>query len=220
MPLFVAHTYRQERREDWRKGQTSVVGLKARFDRFTLDMHQRAQTETHVHLNENGGAPLEKTAIHKVFYQAELDCEGTDIRAVTAIFLTPEKAVYAEQVASKEDHEPDDDLPINSEPPRAMTEDDRSWIDIHDFDDISTRYEREDARFSVLPIATCPRFTYYRQPTAKEEAGEEETDEAKASSDRPQPISTSKFGDEDTHHCCIGEAAGARCLHADGAARY
>lgn len=205
-PLFIAHTYRQERRFDWAKGQTTVIGIKGRVDNFNLDMHQRAQSETHIHRTE-GREPLEKTVVHKVFYQAELDCEGLDCRTISATHRVPEKESFKDVVGAQGE---DDELQFASnEGAKLSDEDHRQWYDASDFTDVGIRYEDPDPILHVHPIGQCPRFTYYRQPPRKEDEEAAEVKKSKASKKRPAPIATSKFGDEQTHDCCIGHAAGA-----------
>ena len=101
-PLFIAHTYRQESWADWSKGETIVVGLKGKVARFKVDLHQRAQEEVVRGLD---GKEM-KTVIHKTFSHAEVDCDGVDLRVISACFKEPEK-----QLVVPEDTELDDDEP-------------------------------------------------------------------------------------------------------------
>lgn len=191
-PLFISHTYRQDGWAEWSKGETTVVGLKGKIGRFNVDLHQREQEET-VRKPELGSS---KTVMRKVFYQAEVDCEGVDLRVISAVFREPEKQFVV----------PEDDEGLDEEGPSTVSQDytvadeDLEWIDLDDFVDAVYTIPDDNPRMRVLPFINCPRFTYYRKIDVEKD-GPVETDPEEA-------VSKTKFGKEPSHTCLMGCAKG------------
>jgi hypothetical protein len=203
-PLFISHTYRQHDWEEWRNGETSVLGLKGKIGRFNVDLHQRAQ-EMVIRRPEMSES---KHVTHKVFYMAEVDVDSVDLRAIMAVFDEPEKAEFAPAEVGDDDEEaapkPDFDEFI-------VTEEEREWVNVDDFkDSVGSWPFAGEPRVHLLPFMMCPRFTYYRH----KEAGAPPTDASEAgagdSPATPPDRPASKFGDEASHTCLMGSAEGER----------
>lgn len=194
-PLFIAHTYRQDSWADWSKGETTVVGLKGKIARFNVDLHQREQEEIVRGLDSK----VMKTVIHKTFYQAEVDCDGVDLRVISACFKEPEK-----QLIIPEDTELDIDEPPPSTQDYTVVDADLEWIDTDDFVDAIYSIPDPNPQVRILPFIVCPRFTYYRQKDARsKDAAEAENEER-----TPASLPKTKFGSEPSHTCLMGAATG------------
>lgn len=145
-------------------------------DEFTVDMHQRDQ-ETKV----RGIDPdTIRTARRKPFYAAEVVLKGADLRAVLAIFKEPLKreiSIAGPSLTSA--YLKNTDLPQTS-----FTS---PWYSIHDFVELDWTSSSEPT-LHFLPLATCPRFAYFKRNAAK--TGHKRDN---------------KFGVEPTHYCLLGE---------------
>uniref|UniRef100_V5EIZ2 Golgi-body localization protein domain-containing protein n=2 Tax=Kalmanozyma brasiliensis (strain GHG001) TaxID=1365824 RepID=V5EIZ2_KALBG len=209
-PLFIAHQYRQFSKEEFSRGYRTHVGVKARCDSFTLDMHQRQQ-ET-VKERPELGEP--RIVFHKPFYEAEMTCDEIDLRAMAARLRDetgmPEAA---------EDQEIGEDAfdEIFAED-SIVSDDELVWIDMNDFVEIDSAAIKEDSpQVRLFPALVCPQFNYYRKKDSELEhiAGEKEhiiREEGKRRSDDSQDresilrrLERSKFGNEHTHTCMVGK---------------
>ncbi|GAA6011720.1 hypothetical protein JCM10207_004222 [Rhodosporidiobolus poonsookiae] len=200
-PLFISHTYRQENWAEWARGETTVLGLKGKIGRFNVDLHQREQ-EMSIRRPEMSES---KTVKHKAFYMAEIDLDAVDLRTITACFKEPEKAYVAPVDAEAEEGaapQPDFDK-------YSASEDDRDWINLNDFNDASYTMPDRQPHLRVLPLMSCPRFTYYRH-TGNVPVKETDTDDASDLDHlMPHERAKTKFGKEETHTCLMGHAADA-----------
>lgn len=199
-PLFISHTYRQESWSEWARGETTVLGLKGKIGRFNVDLHQREQ-EMSIRRSEMSESKLVK---HKAFYMAEIDLDAVDLRTITACFKEPEKAYVAPVDAETEDEH----TPAPSAEPFEIADEDVDWINMNDFNDASYTMPDRQPQLRLLPLMSCPRFTYYRHTDA---APVKDTDE---DSIRDLLDLTShekgktKFGKEASHTCLMGCATG------------
>lgn len=202
-PLFISHTYRQHDWEEWRNGETSVLGLKGKIGRFNVDLHQRAQ-EMVIRRPEMSES---KHVTHKVFYMAEVDVDSVDLRAIMAVFDEPEKAEFAPaEVGDEEEAAPKPDFDEF-----LVTEEEREWVNVDDFkDSVGSWPFAGEPRIHLLPFMMCPRFTYYRHKDAGAPPADESEAGAGDSPATPPDRPASKFGDEASHTCLMGSAEGER----------
>ena len=194
-PLFISHTYRQDSWAEWARGETTVVGLKGKIARFNVDLHQREQEETVKKLEST----VTKTISRKVFYSAEVDCEGVDLRVISALFKEPEK-----QSVAPEDSELDEDegpTPSSSRQKFTLADEDLEWIDMDDFVDAIYTIPDDNPSLRVFPFINCPRFTYYRKIDAEKKDDSVENDGSEV-------LAKTKFGIEPSHTCLMGCAKG------------
>ncbi|CDR46544.1 RHTO0S12e05996g1_1 [Rhodotorula toruloides] len=197
-PLFISHTYRQDNWQDWARGETTVLGIKAKIGRFNVDLHQRAQ-EMVIRRPEMSET---KTVTHKVFYMAEVDLDSLDLRTITAIFREPEKAELAPP-----DIDPEDDVsPAPTYDDFVLSEDDHDWVNLNDYhDSIYTMPVEEEPRMRIMPFIVSPRFTYYRHKDATmSKDWPEENGSSNGTSGSPAEKPKTKFGDEKSHTCLMG----------------
>lgn len=191
-PLFISHSYKQESWSDWANGETTVVALKGKIGRFNVDIHQREQEEVVRRSNSN----QTRTIMRKIFCQAEVDCDGVDLRVISATFKEPEKSVII-----PEDDESLDQHARPSKRDHSVADEDLEWIDLDDFVDAVYTIPDQNPQIQVLPFIKCPRFTYYRQIDVV----------AKGGAEGPETILVpkSKFGTEASHTCLMGCATGS-----------
>jgi hypothetical protein len=194
-PLFISHTYRQETWSEWSRGETTVVGLKGKVGRFNVDLHQREQEET----IKKPNSKETKVVKRKVFYQAEVDCDGVDLRVISACFQEPEKRA----IIPEEDQFDHEDEPRKRE--GNVADEDLEWVDLDDFIDAVYTIPDENPSIQVLPLVKCPRFTYYRK------IGISTPDDPTEGVESIAP--KSKFGSESSHSCLMGCATGKRSFN-------
>lgn len=176
--LYISHVYVDESRDSWSKGLTSCVGIKAFIDKFQADMHQREQETTVL-----TGMPLRtKTIRHKPFYSAEVNISGLDLRAVRGLFEDPIKRLA---VSSKILMESSPFSRANEPKPTELTS---PWVNLDDFVEIDWMPSASPSVLHVIPVATCPYFTYHKRYNKQDSA-----------------LETSRFGEEDTHRCLMGK---------------
>ncbi|GAA5897882.1 hypothetical protein JCM6882_005104 [Rhodosporidiobolus microsporus] len=194
-PLFISHTYRQDNWAEWGRGETTVLGLKGKIGRFNVDLHQREQ-EMSIRRPEMSES---KTVKHKAFYMAEIDLDSVDLRTITALFQEPEKAYVAPVDGDAEE----DATPPPSFDNFHVADEDADWINLNDFNDAAYTMADRRPQLRLLPLMTCPRFTYYRHTDA---APVREGDDT--SSDHvelmPRDRGKTKFGHEGSHTCLMG----------------
>lgn len=174
--LFLAHVYRDESKDAWADGVTPFVGVKAMIDRFTADMHQRAQEST---ITTPSG--VVKTVVHKKFYAIEVVMVDLDLRALMALFSDPLKQhVPIDAISLESCYRTREDIPevdINS-----------PWVDLDDFRDPEWK-PSSTPLLHVLPVVSCPRFTYFKRTYA---------------ASTKDHVELTKFGEEKTHVCFLG----------------
>lgn len=198
-PLFLSHIYKHKDAEDYQSDVVSATGLKMKLDSFMLDLHQRRET---FEIPGHGDAKPKRTSQMKI-NQSQLDFISADIRAVSAsISGTSSKdiddaddeslATYQSPVSSKIDMSkfniPDNDF---------------TWIDMDDFVELDWILPAEsNPETKILPLAFCPRFTYFRQTDHGDSVSGDTT-------------RTSAFGDEPTHFCVMSKKNDPRRVQAD-----
>ncbi|BGP20274.1 Protein SABRE [Rhodosporidiobolus nylandii] len=200
-PLFISHTYRQENWAEWARGETTVLGLKGKIGRFNVDLHQREQ-EMSIRRPEMSESKLVK---HKAFYMAEIDLDTVDLRTITACFKEPEKAYVAPLDAQAEE----ETAPRPKAESFGVANEDADWINMNDFNDAVYTMPDRQPQLGLLPLMTCPRFTYYRHTDAApvNEADNDTASDFAGLSARE--TGKTKFGTELTHTCLMGHATDA-----------
>ncbi|PLW06226.1 hypothetical protein PCANC_27453 [Puccinia coronata f. sp. avenae] len=228
-PLFLAHTYRYESAPDWVRGKNVVLGFKAKISTFNVDLHSRA-VETTIRKPE---MKEPKKLIRKAFYQAEIECQDVEIRALSAVFQTPRKSAYANDIGLTADMDEsetnsiwEDNLEDESEflvnpsgeeggfsiYSSKLGTKDMEWIDLNDFSDIffwPNSSGAQQPKIKMFDCLSCPRISFLRRPstaaTLQVSPTNNNASDGESISDG-QPIEKTKFGKEDTHTCFIGKA--------------
>ncbi|SPO27524.1 uncharacterized protein UTRI_10641 [Ustilago trichophora] len=208
-PLFITHQYRQFNKEDWVRGLRTHVGIKARIDSFTLDMHQRQQ-ETVKDRPELGGPRI---VFHKPFYEAEVKCETIDLKAFAARMREDSEAPAAVEGQEIGESMFDDLFAEEVE----ILDDELVWIDMNDLVELdSSAITDPTPKIRMFPAMVCPQFNYYRKVESKRERraremqdratkGNHRADSGNDIEDLLSKLERSKFGREDSHVCMVGQ---------------
>ncbi|KAJ7276501.1 golgi-body localization protein domain-containing protein [Mycena haematopus] len=170
--LAVMHAYIDDSRETWADGVTPWIGVKGIIEEFQVDMHQREEE-----INVPGLLPNSTKVVRKKPFSAvELVLKGLDLRAMLATFDDPLKIdVGVSSSPQRSNYRTCTDLP--------PTPADSEWMDEDDFIELDwTPPSTPSPHF--LPVATCPRFTYFRRGAVTD---------------------TTKFGLEKSHTCYLGK---------------
>lgn len=206
-PLFIAHQYRQFNKVDWARGLRTHVGIKARIDSFTLDMHQRQQ-ET-VKDRPELGAP--RVVFHKPFYEAEVKCDAIDLKTIAARMRENTGVVGTTEDQEIGENMLDDLFAADME----ISDEDLVWIDMNDFIELEAEAIKDPSpKIRMYPAMVCPHFNYYRKVDSQRERQAHEKDRARGGKDNSgsgsdiedliSRLERSKFGNEDTHVCMVG----------------
>ncbi|EJD01130.1 uncharacterized protein FOMMEDRAFT_125792 [Fomitiporia mediterranea MF3/22] len=181
--LFISHIYMDDSRESWSEGVTHCVGVKALVNSFEADMHQREQeaTVTGIVLNTT------KKIRHKPFYAAEVKLIDAQMRAILATFVDPSKRLVDDQDALGESKYRD----VRSD--ESVSKLRGFWFDLDDFVETDWKPTEENPRCHMIPIASCPRFTYFKRASRPHHDSHQRT------------LESSRFGNEDTHVCLMGK---------------
>lgn len=158
----------------WADGITTWVGVKGVIDEFSVDMHQREE-ETQIPGPIPGTTRIVK---RKPFYAAEVVLKGLDLRALLATFPdSMKKDVPIAAPPQRSNYRQHTDLPTTS--PTSP------WHDPNDFVELDWR-SRAIPALHLLPVATVPRFAYFKRISSSHTRG-----------------LTNKFGSEDSHICLL-----------------
>lgn len=175
--LFIAHAYIDDSRESWVDGVTPFVGVKALINKFQADMHQRDQESI-----VPGRVPdAIKVVRHKPFYVAEVVLNGLDLRTMVAVFEEPlKRTIDVTSSGQPSNYRARKDLPA--------IEESSLWFDVDDF--VETDWSSAAIpSVTLLPTVACARLTYFKRIVQPSES----------------PMLTSKFGEEHTHSCLLGQ---------------
>ncbi|KAH8830496.1 golgi-body localization protein domain-containing protein [Flagelloscypha sp. PMI_526] len=178
--IYVMHSYIDDSRETWAESLTPWVGVKAHIGLLQVDMHQRDQEHT-----IPARLPGTTNVVHKKpFYAAELVMQDLDLRVLLAFFTEEIKATIPIKSAGapfRKAYRDHSGLPKLSIPSSK-------WYDADDFIDMDWSCSKHPV-VHLLPVTTCPRFTYFKKNLANLSVEGER----------------SKFGKEDSHRCLLGE---------------
>lgn len=186
-PLFMNHSYVHK---SYMPDEHSCTGLKAKIDKFFVDMHQRRKRV------DSSSGKRWKMGLNI----AEMDVVSTDLRVLTAIFREKDhKQDLAKKLGvpvspeSSITNESGDSLRPDSSISGAhfdLGDADYSWVDSDDYTEIGeVEPNRDSPRITVLPLMYTPRWAYFRQT---------DPDEHDANGMMP-------FGNEPSHNCLIGK---------------
>ena len=158
--------------------------MKALVNLFEADMHQREQEGIVLSVVPN----KTKKIRHKPFYAAEVKLIDAQLRAVLATFTDPYKCQFEIQDMGKEDKFKNVKSDETIESLRGF------WFDLDDFVEIDWQPTDDSPPVHLIPIASCPRFTYFKR------ANNQSLNDA-----HHRATESSRFGNEDTHVCLLGK---------------
>lgn len=198
-PLYLSHVYKSTSAHE--PGKVELTGIKARIDSFTLDLHQRKEER----VVTNKLLETERKSQHMAIYRGQVDLRVTDLRALTATFITDQsESLHAENTTKN---------PMNpAEVPRAafaaemgdfdVPKEDQLWIDLDDFTELDTVLPEVWPKCRIIPLAYAPKFLYDRDTTHLEDSAVSSQDETK-----DVKILGQRFGFEETHICSMAPQA-------------
>lgn len=195
-PVYVSHMYGQKSRELWDQGRTQSLGIKARFGHFRADCHMRKQEKQEHHKK----LKRDKVITHKAFCAADLILEDIEVKGIRAEFHELPKHLArrpSDESSIASDESNSEDGSIKYVKASYLGPDEKAWFNLYDFIDADKRPFDHDPKIELLDIADCPEVFYSLRnkvrttPLQKDEESE---------------LEMSKFGDEKTHICYLGES--------------
>lgn len=198
-PVMIAHTYRQDDWDDWRRGRSISLGVKGRMGRFNVDLHQREQEES-VYSEHLGRT---RKRLHKAFFRAEVDCVDMDVRVLSARFEDPYKSYIDPAMEAEEDDNLAD--PLGLDDAATVPDEDLAWVDLDDYYDLYRNLPDQNPKMRIRRFFRSPRFTYsrYAQPDVFDHPADGDS-----ASEVEEKAPVSKFGSEPSHFCLLNRAAG------------
>ena len=188
--------YGQKSRELWDQGKTQSLGIKARFGHFRADIHQRKEEKQQSHKK----LKRDKVVSHKAFYAADLILEDIEVKGIRAEFheLPSHLARRSSDDSSiPSDHDPHREGPIEYTKASELGPGDKAWFNLYDFIDADKRPFDHDPKIELVNVADCPEVFYsLRKKVRTAPLQEGQTSE----------LGMSKFGDEKSHICYLGES--------------
>lgn len=187
MPLFINHSYVHK---SYLPDEHSCTGLKAKIDKFFVDMHQRrARVDSSSGKRWKMGLNI-----------AEMDVVSTDLRVLTASFKEKSlKQNLANRlgVSVSPGSSVTNESNVGSHQSSSMggakiqiSDSDFSWIDSDDYTELGEcEPGRDSPRITVFPLIYTPRWAYFRQTGPAES----------------EDVSITPFGNEPSHKCLIGK---------------
>ncbi|CAK7904066.1 protein YPR117W [[Candida] anglica] len=188
-PLTISHLYMHSTSDDLdAKNRIAFTGIKGRFDRCAIDLHQRKESLRYVNEKLN----INNKILHLKMNQGAIDIDGADIRVISAIFN--ERSITGYLASHLGDTKGDSlanifDLDTSSSSGESNNSSDmfaNGWVDSDDFVELEQR-EILSAypKVRVLPFFYSPAFSYVREFT-------------------PSKRGKYPFGMEKSHKCVLG----------------
>ena len=185
--LFISHIYIDESKESWTNGITDCIGLKALVNRFEADMHQREQEAT-----VPGPLPnTTKKIRHKPFCAVELKLIDVYLRVLLATFTDEAKC-------SVEMESPTSGSRLRHIKTERLENSNQFWVDLDDYVETDWRPTSDEPSLYMFPVASCPRFTYFRRTSGNQ-------NQHTQGEDLMEPVESSRFDSEDSHICLMGK---------------
>lgn len=142
-----------------------LVGLRAKMDRFLVDLHQRKEPR----IDEQSDLSRQKKILKMTFNRGEVSLAKIDLRAIIAKF---KKNVY------NQDHSG-----FDQKCKYGVFDNDYQWFDSHDFDEAFVPSSKgKKTRVHVFPLMYSEKFSYIRDTSGKNahvEWGRERTHDCK-----------------------------------------
>ena len=184
-PLVASNMYHQMLKNDLCHGIRTVVGLRAHVDGMYLDIHQRMQETVY----EHQGQVIH--AFHKPLYELETDMRNMHMHVLGARFSEPWDPM-PELTSERERYDLFGDLFQN-----ARSGHDEPLYDVDDY-----------VELGMVPMHDMPKvvaFEFLRLPHANFHRIMRQSDISRPNT-AAAPHPESKFGDEPSHVCLMGQA--------------
>ncbi|RLV96487.1 Protein FMP27 mitochondrial [Spathaspora sp. JA1] len=146
--LFISHIHRDELAPDMKEDRVDCVGLRAKVDLFSMDLHQRK--EPRAIYNEELSKNSSKQIMKMNFNIGEIHMFGIDLRVMHASFI---QNLYTQRQTQYDDSSSTYDIFDN----------DKKWFDIRDYQEgFLPSLENNTRSVTIAPLIYCHRFTYDR----------------------------------------------------------
>jgi hypothetical protein len=149
------------------------------------------------------------TIIHKAVYAADILLDDIHVKGVRAEFLETASHVADGNIKpSPSDYKQD----LTNRPSVKASElpsELRAWFNYYDFVDIHRRPFDRDPKVEFVDLGNCPRFSYARRIKARAFSAAAEKSGTIAPGSEDFDLETTKFGNEKSHFCLLGEASHA-----------
>lgn len=148
--LFLSHVQTDHALDDNEEFVESV-GLRAKMDRFMVDLHQRKEPR----IDEHEDLSRQKKILKMSFNRGEVTLTKIDLRAILAKF---EKNVYNQDRSS-----------LDHKCKYVIFDNDYQWFDSHDFDEAFVPSSKgRKTRVDVLPLMYSEKFSYIRDTSSND----------------------------------------------------
>jgi len=196
-PLIISHTYKHSTQgTSGASSKVAFTGLKAKFDKCFIDLHQRKEMVTYVNEKLN----INNRVLHLKMNQGEVSVENADLRFVHAVFTDNSisgavissftNALSVGSSSSTDPHKSGNtfDAWIQS---IEVDGNDLSWVDSDDFIELEVSENLSPyPKIGVIPFCTTPRFSYFREFSLQEDGkypfGKEESHDCHMEAQSPE----------------------------------
>ncbi|EGW35721.1 uncharacterized protein SPAPADRAFT_147282 [Spathaspora passalidarum NRRL Y-27907] len=192
-PVIISHMYLHASNDvPDKNNRVQFTGLKSRFTKFEVDMHQRRELITYVNKKLNKRTQVR----HLKMNQVEVSTENMDVRLIRATFpdrcVTSKVAQYVKgELMSSASSSSSSDGSLNGRTFSDWMADidsynqDYSWLDQEDFIELEVKEPLSPyPKIRIVPFLFTPKFSYFREFTKESEG--------------PFP-----FGNEPIHDCLM-----------------
>ena len=152
---------------------------------FKADLHQREEEVTTI----DPVTRIAKKTMHKPFNIAEVVITNLEMRAVSALFADPRKALVPLFQAQDQGETIQPSTYFATERCHPLLD---KWVDFDDFVETDWIPTDPNPRLWMFKAAVCPSFTFFRSSRSPHGQRDEGAD-----------VESTKFGDEDTHLCLL-----------------
>ncbi|KAK6459350.1 mitochondrial protein from FMP27-domain-containing protein [Scheffersomyces xylosifermentans] len=195
-PLTISHMYMHSIMDSKHKNKIAFTGLKAKFAKCSIDLHQTKEYVTYV----NKKLGINNKVQHLKMNQSEIQVDEADVRFVNAVFVDTSMFGHLERYL-KGNHELESSFSATSPSTKFsdvtqnfkgwlenvdVFDDDFSWVDPDDFVELEVREPLSPyPKIKVDPFFFTPKLSYIREFSLTKSG--------------PYP-----FGNEDSHDCLMG----------------
>ncbi|KAK6461843.1 mitochondrial protein from FMP27-domain-containing protein [Scheffersomyces coipomensis] len=191
-PLTVSHMYMHSFTSKSEHEKVAFTGLKGKFSKFSMDLHQRKEMATYVNEKLN----ISNKVQHLKMNEGEINVHEADIRFVNAIFKDTSMRGHLASFLNGNEHDSVSSPSYSDSSTKFQNwldnvdvfDNDFSWVDPDDFVELEVRGPLSPCpHIKVIPFCFSPKFSYVREYSLQK--------------DGKYP-----FGHEESHDCLMGMA--------------
>lgn len=190
-PLTISHGYMHASAIN-QDSRMAFTGIKARFEKCTIDLHQRKEMLAYVNEELN----INNQVAHLKMNRGEINVESADFRIVNATFH--EKSIRGYLLSNMAGFDKSDTSQFTKKTENVdinnyeewiasaeVAEDDYSWIDAEDFIELEVFEPLSPyPKIEILSFCSSPQFSYFREFVDQKDG-------------------LYPYGNEDSHNCTI-----------------